>query len=92
MDREELRITAELAMLDLSEEEMKAFEAEVSKTLEYFNHMGELDLENLESADEVPTEENRVRRDKISAVNISDRLLDGAPQREGRHIVIPKVL
>ncbi|MBN2509111.1 MAG: Asp-tRNA(Asn)/Glu-tRNA(Gln) amidotransferase subunit GatC [Spirochaetales bacterium] len=92
MDIHELRITAELAMLDLDEREMKVFEAEVSKTLEYFAQMNAVDVDGLEPTTHVLMEENRAREDRTRDENLSDRLLEEAPERQGRHIVIPNVL
>ena len=92
MDINELRITAQLAMLDLSDAEMKAFENEVSRILEYFAQMNELNVDQYEPTTHVLMEENRVRKDGGEAADLSDRLIDEAPERDGRHIVIPNVL
>ncbi len=92
MDKDELKITAQLAMLELNDSEMKAFEAEVSRTLEYFSQMEKLDVGGIEGTTHGLMEENRMRRDTPADVNLSDRLLEESPETEGRHIVIPNVL
>ena len=92
MDINELRITAELAMLELDDREMSAFESEVSRILEYFQQMNELDVDALEPTTHVLMEENRVRRDAVRKDSVADRMLEEVPEREGRHIVIPNVL
>jgi aspartyl-tRNA(Asn)/glutamyl-tRNA(Gln) amidotransferase subunit C len=92
MDERELRVTAQLAQLDLSDEEARALGAAVERMLEYFSKMNELDVSKLAPTTHALLARNRVRPD-IEAPSISaDALLERAPELEDRLIVIPNVL
>jgi aspartyl-tRNA(Asn)/glutamyl-tRNA(Gln) amidotransferase subunit C len=91
MDISELKITAELANLDLKDEEFASLGKEVEKILDYFSRMMEADELGLPPGVE-RRGENRLRPDKLSLDVNPDALLENAPELEGRFIVIPNVL
>ena len=91
MDREELDITAQLARLELSDEEKKRFEQAVFQMLEYFSKMKGFDVEGIPPTARM-TQTNRTRKD-TAIVNVdTEALLGNAPELEDRFIVIPNVL
>jgi len=92
MDERELKITAQLAQLDLSEAEAAALGAAVERMLEYFSKMSELDVSKLAPTTHALLSHNRVRPDSSSASASADALLERAPELEDRLIVIPNVL
>lgn len=91
MERAELDITAQLARLELSDEENRRFEQAVVQMLEYFSKMREFDVEGLPPTAQM-TEMNRTRRDGAFANEDTAALLSNAPELEDRFIVIPNVL
>jgi aspartyl-tRNA(Asn)/glutamyl-tRNA(Gln) amidotransferase subunit C len=91
MEREELDITAQLARLELSDEETKQFEQAVFQMLEYFSKMREFDVEGLHPTAQM-TQTNRTRKDAAIANRDTEAILDNAPELEDRFIVIPNVL
>ncbi len=91
MEREELNITAQLARLELSEEDTGRFEQEVARMLEYFSKMKELDVQQLPPPTQM-TLKNRTREDRVLGCDNVDSLLANAPELEDRFIVIPNVL
>jgi aspartyl-tRNA(Asn)/glutamyl-tRNA(Gln) amidotransferase subunit C len=95
MDREELRVTAQLARLELSRDEENRLEKAVFQMLEYFAKMRELDVTGLEPTTQL-AQDNRLREDAASAGSgataDSEPLLKNAPELEDRLIVIPNVL
>jgi aspartyl-tRNA(Asn)/glutamyl-tRNA(Gln) amidotransferase subunit C len=91
MERAELDITAQLARLELSEEEIQSFEQAVVQMLEYFSKMKEFDVEGLPPTVQM-TENNRTRRDVAFVNEDTAALLSNAPELEDRFIVIPNVL
>jgi aspartyl-tRNA(Asn)/glutamyl-tRNA(Gln) amidotransferase subunit C len=91
MEREELDITAQLARLELSEEEKKRFEQAVFQMLEYFSKMRQFDVEGLPPTAQM-TETNRTREDTVIENRDAEAILDNAPELEDRFIVIPNVL
>ena len=92
MDISELKITAELAGLELTEEEFASLGNEVEKILDYFSKMREADVDGLLARREKQAAANRLRRDERTQNTNPDVLLESAPEREDRFIVIPNVL
>ncbi len=93
MDVMDLKITAELAKLALTEEETAKLSEEVARMLEYFSSMSEVDVTHLEPTNYVLQKENRTRIDsEKNESDIPDKILGNAPRREDRFIVIPNVL
>ena len=93
MHRDELRITAELALVELDDERLAAFERSVSALLDHFAAMSTFDVSGLPATTHALNEENRLRPDQVvSDAELSDRILDQAPDLEDRFISIPNVL
>jgi len=97
MDRRELDITAELALLDLSDDERANLERGVAQLLEYFSMMDAVDVSDLEPTTHALQEGNRLRADlpreeAASGADVADEILEQAPELEDRFIAIPNVL
>ncbi|MFO8063553.1 MAG: Asp-tRNA(Asn)/Glu-tRNA(Gln) amidotransferase subunit GatC [Spirochaetia bacterium] len=92
MNKSELKVTAELAQLELNELELDSLSAEVSRVLEYFSLMQSVDVSGLEPTTHVLLENNRVRPDVPDDAVDRDALLDNAREVEDRFILIPNVL
>jgi aspartyl-tRNA(Asn)/glutamyl-tRNA(Gln) amidotransferase subunit C len=100
MDFQELETTAQLAQLELSEEEKQRLAQEITHILDYFNKMGQIDVDNLEPTTHVLMKKNRLRPDTTDIPGqgvqnsgvADDRLLENAPERDDRFITIPRIL
>lgn len=92
MKLDELYVTAKLAKLDLGEKEAEKLAEEVSRMLEYFSVMEQVDVTGLEATVQTLGRENRTRADVLSSVDVTEKMLSNAPLREDRFIIIPKVL
>jgi len=92
MDVSELYITAELAGIELSQDEIPHLQNAVTQMVEYFSKMTEMDVEGLEPTTHALLTKNRLRPDSVRRENGSDELLENAPELEDRFIVIPNVL
>lgn len=94
MDRSELDITAELALLDLSDDERSGLESGVARLLEYFSVMDAVDVSDLEPTTHALQEGNRLRADiaRDEPADVADEILEQAPDLEDRFIAIPNVL
>ena len=90
MDVSDLKITAELANLDLTDEDLASLGNEVEKILDYFSMMMEADVNALSPGKAAPAA-NRLRPD-VRMSGDADALLENAPELEDRFIVIPNVL
>jgi len=92
MDRKELQITADLAYLELQEEEAVRLETEVTQMLEYFTKMSEVDVDSLQPTTHALLTQNRVRNDNSNTFNNPESLVNNAPEAEDNFIIIPNVL
>ena len=92
MKLDELYITARLAKLDLGEEEAGKLAVEVTRMLEYFKVMENVDVNGLDATVQTLGQDNRTRPDIVSSIDVTDKMLSNAPETEERFIVIPNVL
>ncbi len=98
MNENELRVTAELAEIELGEAEFASLAEAVSEMIGYFETMLEADVEHLEPTTHALLRRNRTRRDRVPTDADADpeldldALLENAPELEDRFIVIPNVL
>ncbi len=92
MDASELEVTARMARLALSPEEVEKLRTAVEQMLAHFSHMREVDVAGLAPTTHALLKENRLRDDQESRAVPPDALLESAPEREERFIVVPNVL
>jgi aspartyl-tRNA(Asn)/glutamyl-tRNA(Gln) amidotransferase subunit C len=92
MDASELTVTARMARLTLTQDEQEKLGAAVEQMLTHFSHMKEIDVQGLAPTTHALLRENRLRDDVESGISVIEKLLENAPEREERFIVIPNVL
>ncbi len=93
MDRSEIDLTAELALLEITDDERDRLEREIPELLEHFSAMNEVDIAGLEPTTHALQEGNRLRQDVLRPdASIADEILEQAPDLEDRFIAIPNVL
>jgi len=93
MDRAELELTAELALIDLNEDQMRRFETSVGELLDHIAVMTSFDVEGLEPTTHALHEDNRLRPDSANTdPALPDLILEQSPDLEDRFISIPNVL
>jgi aspartyl-tRNA(Asn)/glutamyl-tRNA(Gln) amidotransferase subunit C len=92
MDAEELYATARMARLTLRPEEVEGLRQAVERMLGYFSHLRGLNVDDLPPTTHALLTQNRLREDREREASSPDPLLDNAPEREDRFIVIPNVL
>lgn len=92
MDASELAATARMARLSLSAEETEKLGVAVEQMLAHFSHMKEINVEGLAPTTHALLRENRLREDTETRPQSADLLLENAPEREERFIVVPNVL
>jgi aspartyl-tRNA(Asn)/glutamyl-tRNA(Gln) amidotransferase subunit C len=92
MDASEIAVTARMARLTLSEGEQEKLGSAVAQMLAHFSHMKDIDVEGLAPTTHALLKQNRLRDDVVNQAPLSDKLLENAPEREERFIVIPNVL
>lgn len=87
----EVQNLAELARLDLSEEEIERFKGDISSVLDYVDSIRTIEvLETIPEGGRI----NVLREDAVTNEpgSYTDALLDAAPAREGNLFKVPKIL
>ena len=92
MQKEELFITANLARLELDEKEAEKLNEAVTGMIEYFSLMDKIDVEDLPPTTHAAIKVNRTRADLPSDISLADKMVENAPEKEGRSITVPNVL
>jgi aspartyl-tRNA(Asn)/glutamyl-tRNA(Gln) amidotransferase subunit C len=92
MAQDEWSLTAELARLELDEDEAVKLAQEAEKMRELFLSMSRADVENLEPTTHALSQCNRVRQDEARPFENRDALLDASPESEDEFFLIPNVL
>jgi len=81
-----------MARLSLSPDELEKLRTAVEQMLGHFSHMREIDVAGLSPTTHALLKENRLRDDAELRDVPTQALLENAPEREERFIVIPNVL
>ena len=92
MEKREIYTTAYMARLSLNEDEADKLEKAISRMLEYFEKMKEIDVTNLEPTTHALLKNNKLRPDITAENTDTGAILDNAPELEDRFIVTPNVL
>ena len=92
IDSEQVRKTAKLARLELTDAEVDQFSGQLNAVLEYVEKMNELDTDNVEPLAHCLPVSNCFREDVIVESLGSERTLANAPQRDGQFFKVPKIL
>ncbi len=85
---------ANLARIELTENEITRLQSLLSETLEYIDILNELDLINIEPTSQVTGLENIWREDKIGETQTltQGEVLSNAPQKENGYFKVPLVI
>ncbi|ARN57234.1 Asp-tRNA(Asn)/Glu-tRNA(Gln) amidotransferase subunit GatC [Sedimentisphaera salicampi] len=92
IDEKQVREVAELARLELTEDEVQQFAAQLSDILEYIEKLGELDTESVEPLAHSLLVKNVFREDAPGETLNREAALKNAPHSDGEHFCVPKVL
>ena len=96
ISREDVLRVAELAYLDLSEDELEKYRAQVDEILEYIGKLNELDTTNVEPMAQVLTSDQAadatLREDLVVPCAVADEVLAHAPDPEPPYFRVPKVI
>ena len=92
ISREEVRHVATLARLELTEDEEKRMTDQMNDILTYMDKLNELDTRNIPPTTHATQLENVFRPDEVTESLDRERALANAPQSDGVHFVVPKVI
>jgi aspartyl-tRNA(Asn)/glutamyl-tRNA(Gln) amidotransferase subunit C len=92
LDRKDVEHVARLARLELTEEEMALYTRQLGDILGYVEQLNEVDVTGVEPLAHGAHGENVFRPDEVRASLERERALEGAPDSDGWHFRVPKVI
>ena len=89
---DEVRHIAALARLQLNDQEVERFTAELSAIVSYIEHMNALDTTGVVPRSIVAGEQSALREDEVKPFGDRQQLLNNAPKKLGDQWQVPGVL
>jgi len=92
ISKDDVTKVAELARLEVTEEETKIFTEQLGNILEYIEKLNELDTDNVEPTSHVLDISTPLREDKVVKWLSIEEVLQNAPESEDNFFVVPQVI
>ncbi|MDD4900843.1 MAG: Asp-tRNA(Asn)/Glu-tRNA(Gln) amidotransferase subunit GatC [Patescibacteria group bacterium] len=94
LSQEEVKHIAELARLELTDQELEKYGGQLSAVLDYIDQLKEVDVEGVAPTAQVTGLENIWREDEIKSwpQHLVEAALSDAPAKEGRFIKVKRVI
>jgi aspartyl-tRNA(Asn)/glutamyl-tRNA(Gln) amidotransferase subunit C len=89
---DDVRRVAELARIELTEDETRALVKDLNEILRFVNSLQQVDTEGVEPAYHVVPLENVMREDRVAPSLPVDEALADAPERSGDYFRVPRIL
>ena len=89
---EEVKHIANLARLELSDEELERYRQQLSSILDHVAQLSELDTSDIEPLTSVLAEQSMLRADKPGEALPLDKLLSNAPDTDKNQFKVPPIL
>mgnify|MGYP006292097187 CR=1 FL=1 len=91
IDPDHVRHIARLIRLALTDDEIHRFSAQLSTIIDYFDLMGEADIEAVPPARQPQMAREQLREDEVQPSMARDAFLANVPQREGPYVRVSAV-
>ncbi len=88
----DVRKVAKLARLELQEDQIEAYTAQLEKILTYIDQLQEIDTKNIIPTTRAVEVVNAMREDIVEVNCSREEILNQAPHREGDFFRVPKIL
>jgi aspartyl-tRNA(Asn)/glutamyl-tRNA(Gln) amidotransferase subunit C len=92
VSREDIRHVAELARLDLPDEEVESLTVEMNRILGFFERLSEVDTDGIEPAFSLLVGRDVFRPDKVGDMLTNGEALANAPDRRAGYFRVPAFL
>ncbi|WP_265562538.1 Asp-tRNA(Asn)/Glu-tRNA(Gln) amidotransferase subunit GatC [Sphingomicrobium arenosum] len=89
---EQVRHIANLARIDLSDEQAETLLPELNNILGWVEQLGEVDTSGVEPLATVVDQQMRLREDGVTDGDIRDKVLSNAPEAQHGFFAVPKVI
>jgi aspartyl-tRNA(Asn)/glutamyl-tRNA(Gln) amidotransferase subunit C len=92
LERKDVEHVARLARLELSEEELALYTRQLGDILRYVEQLNEVDVSGVEPLAHGAHGANVFRADEVRPSIEREKALEAAPDSDGRHFRVPKVV
>ncbi|NET60352.1 MAG: Asp-tRNA(Asn)/Glu-tRNA(Gln) amidotransferase subunit GatC [Symploca sp. SIO2E6] len=92
INKKQVHKVAQLARLEMTEEEEEQITAQMSSILEYFQQLSELDTEDVPPTTRAIDVSNVTRQDELRPYPNREAILQEAPDPDGDFFRVPKIL
>ena len=92
ISREEVKKVANLARLELNEDEINNHAKQLEKILEYIKQLEKIDTEDVPCTTRAIEVINVFRKDQKKNYESTEKLLDLGPSREDKYFKVPKIM
>ena len=89
---DEVKKVAQLARLELNENEINQHAEQLEKILEYIKQLEKIDTEDIPCTTRAIEVVNVLRKDEKKNYENSEEILDLAPSRENKFFKVPKII
>lgn len=89
---DDVRKVAELARLEIPENKIATYTAQLERILDYVAHLQQVDTEGVPGTTRAVEVPNVTRPDTLENTDIREDLLELGPQREGEFYRVPRIL
>ena len=88
----DVRKVAQLARLELPDDQIELYTAQIEEILSYVDQLQEIDTQNIPPTTRAVEVVNAMREDLVKINCSRDDILNQAPHREGDFFRVPKIL
>jgi len=89
---DDVRKVAELARLELPDNKIATYTAQLERILDYVAHLQQVDTDGVPATTRAVEVPNVTRPDVVESTEVREDLLNLAPQREGEFYRVPRIL
>ncbi|MEI6830368.1 MAG: Asp-tRNA(Asn)/Glu-tRNA(Gln) amidotransferase subunit GatC [Synechococcaceae cyanobacterium ELA445] len=89
---DDVRKVGQLARLDLAEDKVTTYTAQLERILDYVAQLEQVDTTGVPPTTRAVEVVNATREDRVETTEVREDLLNEAPQREGNFFRVPKIL
>ncbi|MDD5005918.1 MAG: Asp-tRNA(Asn)/Glu-tRNA(Gln) amidotransferase subunit GatC [Candidatus Omnitrophica bacterium] len=90
--KDTVKYVANLARLELAEEELEKFSLQLNDILRYIEQLKEVDISKIPPTAHVLPIKNVTRKDKLRPSLKAEEVLKNSPQKQGKFFKVPKVI
>ena len=88
----DVRKVAQLARLELPEDQIETYTSQLEEILSYVEQLQEIDTQNISPTTRAVEVVNSMRDDLVEVYSSREDILNQAPHREGDFFRVPKIL